>query len=225
MTMPPLLAVTDLTVAVRDNVVVDQVSFALMPGEIMALVGESGSGKTMAARAVLDLLPPGVRRTGGRILFDGKDLTALPPAAMRALRGPGIGMVFQEPMVSLNPALSIGSQLAEGLELHRRLPREEVRRLCREMLARVQIADPDRCLGAYPHEFSGGMRQRIMLAAVMLLKPKLLLADEPTTALDTLTQREVLDLMVDLTRDNGTAVILITHNLGLVSRYAARAVV
>ncbi|MGE0716547.1 MAG: ABC transporter ATP-binding protein [Alphaproteobacteria bacterium] len=225
MTMQPLLQVTDLVVSAREAAVVDHVSFALMPGEIMALVGESGSGKTMAARSVVDLLPPGVRRTGGRIVFDGRDLTALPSAAMRALRGPGIGMVFQEPMVSLNPALTIGAQLAEGLELHRKLPKEEVLRLCREMLARVQITDPDRCLAAYPHEFSGGMRQRIMLAAVMLLKPKLLLADEPTTALDTLTQREVLDLMVDLTRDNGTAVILITHNLGLVARYAARAVV
>ena len=225
MTQAPLLSVTDLSVTAGDRAVVDRVSFSLQPGEIMALVGESGSGKTMAARSVLDLLPPGVRRSGGRIVFDGKDLSAMTPAQMRAMRGPGIGMVFQEPMVSLNPALSIGAQLAEGLELHRRLPRDEVLRLCRQMLARVQINDPDRCLAAFPHEFSGGMRQRIMLAAVMLLQPKLLLADEPTTALDTLTQREVLDLMVELTRDNGTAVILITHNLGLVGRYAANAVV
>src|SRR5690606_36075455 len=143
--------------------VVDRVSFSLQPGEIMALVGESGSGKTMAARSVLDLLTPGVRRTGGRIVFDGRELGGLPPSAMRGLRGPGIGMVFQEPMVSLNPALSIGAQLAEGLELHRKLPKAEVRRLCVQMLERVQIADPVRCLAAYPHEFSGGMRQRIML--------------------------------------------------------------
>ncbi|MGE0724115.1 MAG: ABC transporter ATP-binding protein [Alphaproteobacteria bacterium] len=222
-----LLRVENLSVAAIASglKVVDDVSFQVEAGEIMALVGESGSGKTMAARSVLDLLPPGVRRIGGRIAFDGREVTALPPQAMRGLRGPGIGMVFQEPMVSLNPALSIGTQLAEGLMLHEKLSRDEIRRRCLDMLRRVQIADPERCLAAFPHEFSGGMRQRIMLASVMLLKPKLLLADEPTTALDTLTQREVLDLMVELTRANGTAVVLITHNLGLVSRYARRAVV
>ena len=222
----PLLNVEHLRVAAASGaVVVDDVSYGIGRGEFLAVVGESGSGKTAAARAVLGLLPPGLARTGGALLFDGEDLAKASPQRMRKLRGPGIGMVFQEPMVSLNPAICIGAQMAEGLMLHERLPRGEVRRRCLDMLARVQIRDPERTFDAYPHEFSGGMRQRIMLASVMLLRPKLLIADEPTTALDTLTQREVLDLMVGLARDHDTAVMLITHNLGLVARYAQRAVV
>jgi peptide/nickel transport system ATP-binding protein len=223
----PLLTVDHLRiVAARSGAaVVDDVSFAIDRGEFLAVVGESGSGKTAAARAILGLLPPGLRRAGGRIELDGEDLATVSPRRMRTLRGPAVGMVFQEPMVSLNPAISVGAQMAEGLALHERLAKSEIRRRCLDMLARVHIRDPARTFDAYPHEFSGGMRQRIMLASVMLLKPKLLLADEPTTALDTLTQREVLDLMVELARDHGTSVMLITHNLGLVSRYAQRAVV
>jgi len=205
--------------------VVDDVSFAIDRGEFLAVVGESGSGKTMAARAVMDLLPMGIERVGGRIELEGEELTSAAPGRLRQLRGPAMGMVFQEPMVSLNPAITIGTQMAEGLRLHRRLSPAEIRRLSIAMLERVQIRDPEHCLAAYPHEFSGGMRQRIMLASVMLLKPRLLIADEPTTALDTLVQREVLDIMVGLARDEGTAVMLITHNLGLVARYAQRAVV
>ena len=225
--MVPLLTVDRLRIeAIRSGAaVVDAVSFAIEPGEFLAMVGESGSGKTAAARAILGLLPPGLRKAGGRIELDGEDLATVSPRRMRALRGPAVGMVFQEPMVSLNPAISIGAQMTEGLALHERLGRSEIKSRCLDMLARVQIRDPVRTFDAYPHEFSGGMRQRIMLASVMLLKPKLLLADEPTTALDTLTQREVLDLMVALARDHGTSVMLITHNLGLVSRYAQRAVV
>jgi len=222
---PPLLAVEDLTLEAGPLAVLDGVGFEVGAGEVVALVGESGSGKTMAARAVLGLLPPGIRRRAGRILFEGTDLATLAEPALRRLRGPAIGMVFQEPMVSLNPALAIGTQLGEALRLHRGLDRAQIRARALAMLERVRIADPERCLAAFPHEFSGGMRQRIMLAAVMLLRPRLLLADEPTTALDTLTQREVLDLMVELTREEGTAVVLITHNLGLVARYARRAVV
>src|ERR1700759_4856665 len=223
---PPLLSVDRLRITAASGVVVvDDVSYQIGRGEFLAVVGESGSGKTAAARAVLGLLPPGLGRTGGTISFDGQDITKISSRQMQKLRGPGIGMVFQEPMVSLNPAIRIGAQMAEGLRLHERLARNEVRRRCLEMLARVQIRDPEHTFDAYPHEFSGGMRQRIMLASVMLLKPKLLIADEPTTALDTLTQREVLDLMVGLARDHGTSVMLITHNLGLVSRYAQRALV
>jgi peptide/nickel transport system ATP-binding protein len=223
----PLLSVEDLRVEAHGGraPILDGVSFHIDPAEFVAVVGESGSGKTMAARAILQLLPPGLRQTGGRIVFDGQALGALAPTQMRALRGPGIGLVFQEPMTSLNPALSIGSQLAEGLKLHRGLSARGIRTACVDMLQRVQIRDPKRALSAYPHEFSGGMRQRVMLASVMLLAPKLLIADEPTTALDTLIQQEVLDLMVGLAQDHGTAVMLITHNLGLVGRYARRAVV
>jgi peptide/nickel transport system ATP-binding protein len=226
MATSPLLSVVDLSLeAGRGVVIVDKLSFEIERGEFLGVVGESGSGKTMAARAVIGLLPEGVRRVAGRIVLAGEDLASASPRRLRDLRGPAVGMVFQEPMVSLNPAMTIGAQMAEALTIHERLPRGEIRRRLIAMLERVQIADPERALTAWPHEFSGGMRQRIMLASVMLLKPKLLIADEPTTALDTLSQREVLDLMAELARENGAAVMLITHNLGLVARYAQRAIV
>ncbi|MBI0435873.1 ABC transporter ATP-binding protein [Roseomonas sp. KE0001] len=220
-----LLAVEGLRVGAGGFRAVDGVSFGIAPGEILALVGESGSGKTATGRAILGLLPPGLERLEGAIRLEGEDLAQVAPARLRELRGGAIGMVFQEPMVSLNPAMTIGAQLGEALALHSTLSREAQRAACIAMLRRVQIADPEGCLRAYPHEFSGGMRQRIMLAAVMLPKPRLLIADEPTTALDNLAQAEVLDLMVELARENGTAVLLVTHNLGLVARYADRALV
>ena len=211
--------------AAADGPLVDDVDFEIASGECLALVGESGSGKTMAARAVLGLLPPGVAASAGHIFLDGEDLRLAAPERLRALRGAHIGMVFQEPMVSLNPAMRIGAQMAEAMRLHTRLSEPEIEQRMVAMLRRIAIAAPQRCLSAYPHEFSGGMRQRIMLASVMLLRPRLLIADEPTTALDTLTQAEVLDLMRELARDAGTAVLLITHNLGLVARYARRVAV
>ncbi len=215
----PVLEISGLRVATNRLEVLHGVDLSLAAGQLSALVGESGSGKTMAARAVMRLLPGGLRITGGSIRLDGEEITGVSDRRMRALRGPGMGMVFQEPMVSLNPAISIGAQMAEGLAQHRRLSRADIKALSLAMLERVRIADPEACLRAFPHQFSGGMRQRILLASVMLLKPRLLVADEPTTALDTLAQREVLDLMVELARENNTAVLLITHNLGLVSRY------
>ncbi|AOF92630.1 ABC transporter ATP-binding protein [Sinorhizobium sp. RAC02] len=224
----PVLAVENLSVRMGPNghVVVDNLNFTLPAGEMLALVGESGSGKTMAARSVLGLLPPPFEPTPeSRIRFRGTDLTTLPPAGLREIRGAKIGMVFQEPMVSLNPAMTIGRQMAEGLALHHKLGRHEIRDRSLAMLERIGIQDPARCLAAYPHEFSGGMRQRIMLASVMLLKPVLLIADEPTTALDTLIQRDVLDLMVELTQENETAVLLISHDLGMVSHYVRNVVV
>jgi len=223
----PLLHVEGLSIRApqRGTTLVDDAGFDIRRGECVAVVGESGSGKTMAARAVLGLLPAGVAVTGGRIALEGEALLQAPPQRLRALRGAAIGMVFQEPMVSLNPAMRIGTQMAEAMKLHTRLTAAEIEARCLAMLERIQIRDPKHCLRAHPHEFSGGMRQRIMLASVMLLKPRLLIADEPTTALDTLTQREVLDLMLELARDEGTAVLLITHNLGLVGRYAQRVVV
>ncbi len=221
----PLLQVDGLVVSAPSGPVVKGVSFTVAPGEVLALVGESGSGKTATGRALLGLLPSGLTVSGGGALFEGKPLPLADARALRPVRGAGIGMVFQEPMVSLNPAMTVGAQMAEGLALHFGLQAAEIERACVAMLARIGIADPAGCLRAYPHEFSGGMRQRIMLASVMLLKPKLLIADEPTTALDTLTQAEVLALMGELTREHGTAVILITHNLGLVARHADRALV
>jgi peptide/nickel transport system ATP-binding protein len=225
-TEPPVLAIEGLRIAAGASEVVSGVGLSVARGEICAVVGESGSGKTMVARSILSLLPPGVARTGGSIRFLGESIEKAGAARMRRLRGGEIGMVFQEPMVSLNPAHRIGAQMEEGLRIHRRqMSRPQRRALIGEMLRRVGIADVERCLAAHPHEFSGGMRQRMMLASVMMLRPKLLIADEPTTALDSLTQKEVLDLLVVLTRDSGTAVLLITHDLGVVSRYAESCVV
>ncbi|HWA47903.1 MAG TPA: ABC transporter ATP-binding protein [Dongiaceae bacterium] len=221
MTTAPILSVDRLRVELTGlPPLVNDINLTIAPGEILALVGESGSGKTLAARAILDLLPPGIARTAGRILFDGIELTGLPEPSLRAIRGARIGMVFQEPMVSLNPALTIGDQMLEGLLLHRRIGKDAAKEKCLAMLRRIQIADPERCFSAYPHEFSGGMRQRIMLASVMLLRPALLIADEPTTALDTLVQQDVLELMVELAKENGTAVLMISHDLAMVARYA-----
>lgn len=223
-----MLSVRNLSISVgpAGKRVVDELSFDLASGDMLALVGESGSGKTMAARSILDLLPsPLVTTSESEIVFDGHDLTRLPPKTLRAIRGAQIGMVFQEPMVSLNPAITISEQMAEGLRLHRRMSSAEIKDRSLAMLERIRIKDPGKCLAAYPHEFSGGMRQRIMLASVMLLKPRLLIADEPTTALDTLVQRDVLDLMTELTSENGTAVLLISHDLGMVSHYVRDVVV
>ncbi len=222
----PLLTVNTLEVGAKGGFrAVKGISFELKEGEVLAVVGESGSGKTATGRAIMGLLPPGLHVTGGTVKLDDQTLDLRNSASLRPIRGPQIGMVFQEPMVSLNPALSIGRQMGEGLALHFKMDPEAIRAASLAILRRVDIRDPEGCLKAYPHEFSGGMRQRIMLASVMLLKPRLLIADEPTTALDTLTQAEVLDLMAELTREHGTAVMLITHNLGLVARYADRAIV
>ena len=223
-----LLAVEGLTLEVARTgmQVVKGISFTVAPGELLGIVGESGSGKTMAARAAMRLEPPAVRRIGGSIRFEGREITSMPFAELRRLRGARIGMVFQEPMTSLNPSMTVGRQLEEGLALHRRdLTTDARRALVLDMLERVGIAEPIAALSAYPHQFSGGMRQRIMLASVMLLRPALLIADEPTTALDAVIQREVLELMVDLTRDNGTAVLMISHDLSMVARYTDRVIV
>ncbi len=225
---PAMLSVKNLSITVgpKGPRIVDELGFDLAAGDMLALVGESGSGKTMAARSVLGLLPPPLTVTPqSSIRLGGEELTRLTPKAMRGVRGSRIGMVFQEPMVSLNPSMTIGDQMAEGLRLHLGLARPEIRDRSLAMLERIRIKDPQKCLAAYPHEFSGGMRQRIMLASVMLLKPRLLIADEPTTALDTLVQRDILDLMVELTRENGTAVLLISHDLGMVAHYVPNVVV
>ncbi|NWA03453.1 dipeptide ABC transporter ATP-binding protein [Pseudomonas gingeri] len=222
-----LLAVDQLKIRVGAHgpLAVNDLSFTIAPGEIVALVGESGSGKTMAARAAIGLLPPPLEHCGGQVRFQGHDLGQLKPEQLRALRGAKIGMVFQEPMVSLNPSMSIGEQMAEGLRLHTLLSDAQIRQRSLEMLGHIGIKDAERCLAAYPHEFSGGMRQRIMLASVMLLRPALLIADEPTTALDCLAQLDVLKLMLELTREQGTAILFISHDLSLVARYADKVVV
>jgi peptide/nickel transport system ATP-binding protein len=222
-----LLTVQGLSLAVANTGrdVVKAVSFDIAPGEIFGIVGESGSGKTLATRALISLLPPAIKVTGGSVLYKGRDVLTMKNRELRSLRGAEIGVVFQEPMTSLNPSMSIGRQLEEGLILHSKASPEERRARILDMLKRVGIRDPEGALTAYPHEFSGGMRQRIMLASVMLLKPALLIADEPTTALDAVIQRDVMELMVELTRAEGTAVLLISHDLPMVARYSSRIVV
>jgi peptide/nickel transport system ATP-binding protein len=226
----PLLSVRELTLGFRAEdmtlrPVVQKVSFDLDAGQSLAVVGESGSGKTMIGKTLLGLLPDAAHLMSGAVDFSGQSLLTQTSAQWRATRGVGIGMVFQEPMVSLNPAFRIGEQLTEALVRRRSMPRKQAWSLAVAMLERVRVRDPRGCMKRYPHEFSGGMRQRIMLASVMLLRPKLLIADEPTTALDCVVQKEVLDLMLELTREEGTALIFISHNLALVAAYTERVLV
>jgi peptide/nickel transport system ATP-binding protein len=204
---------------------VDGVSFAVGRGETVAIVGESGSGKSVTANSILRLIPQPPGRIAGRVRFEGEDLLALPERAMRAIRGNRISMVFQEPMTSLNPVLTVGRQIAEPLRLHQRLGRRAVAERAVEMLTLVGIAEPHRRAAEYPHQLSGGMRQRVMIAIALACNPQLLIADEPTTALDVTIQAQILDLMADLKRRVGAAIIIITHDLGIVAEIAERVIV
>jgi len=212
----------------RDGVVraVDGVSFSIAPGETLAVVGESGCGKSVTSLSILRLIasPPG-RIVEGSIRFQGQDLLALSERGMRDIRGNEISMIFQEPMTSLNPVLSVGRQITETLTLHRGLSREAAKARAIEMLRLVGIPEPASRLRQYPHEFSGGMRQRVMIAMALACDPKLLIADEPTTALDVTVQAQILDLMRQLKARTGTAIILITHSLGVVAEMAQRVIV
>ena len=202
---------------------VDGVSYTVEQGETVAIVGESGSGKSVGAMSILRLIPdPPGRITGGQILFAGRDILRATDDEMRRIRGGDIGMVFQEPMTSLNPVLTIGRQITETLEQHRGADRAECERRAHELLGLVGIADAARRLKQYPHQLSGGMRQRIMIAIALACEPKMIIADEPTTALDVTIQAQILELMQRLTRQLGVALIVITHNLGVVARYADR---
>ena len=202
---------------------VDDVSWDVAEGETVALVGESGCGKSVSALSIMRLVAgPAGRIAGGQVLFKGRDLLRLSEEEMRHVRGREIAMVFQEPMTSLNPVLTIGRQLTEGLEIHLKMSPAEARRRSIELLGMVGIPDPERRLGQYPHQFSGGMRQRMMIAMALGCNPSLILADEPTTALDVTIQAQILELMKDLSRRFGVAMLIITHNLGVVARYADR---
>ena len=201
---------------------VDKISYGVSAGESVAVVGESGSGKSVSALAIMGLVPkpPGI--VSGKVLFEGQDLMALNEEAMRNIRGARIGMVFQEPMTSLNPLLSIGTQLRETMERHLGLTSAQADTRAAELLNMVGISEAERRLKQYPHHLSGGMRQRIMIAIALSCEPRLLIADEPTTALDVTIQAQILELMKDLTTRLGAALILITHNLGIVARYTSR---
>ena len=202
---------------------VDGISYTVNEGETVAIVGESGCGKSVSALSVLRLIPdPPGRVVGGRILFQGRDLLTLSDEEIRQVRGRDISMVFQEPMTSLNPVLTVGTQLTETITHHMGVSQEAADRRAIELLEMVGIPDAVRRLKQYPHHFSGGMRQRVMIAMALSCEPKLIIADEPTTALDVTIQAQILELMKDLTRDMGVALIVITHNLGVVARYADR---
>jgi oligopeptide transport system ATP-binding protein len=225
--LPPLLEVRNLRTEFRTGAgvvrAVDGVSYSVDPGETVAVVGESGSGKSVGALSILRLIPdPPGRVVGGEVMFAGRDLMKLSDAEMREVRGGEIGMVFQEPMTSLNPVLSIGRQITEMLEQHRGTKRAAAEKRAIELLGLVGIADAARRLKQYPHQLSGGMRQRVMIAIALACDPKLIIADEPTTALDVTIQAQILELMQRLTRQLGVALIVITHNLGIVARYAQR---
>ncbi|RCG20051.1 ABC transporter ATP-binding protein [Streptomyces diacarni] len=230
----PLLSVEDLhlSIAGRDRAgaertvhALDGVSLRLAPGEALGLVGESGSGKTMTALSVLGLLPPGARVTSGRVLLEGTDLAAAPDQVLRRIRGEAVGVVFQDPLSSLNPTMTIGAQVAEPLLLHRGVSRAEARERAVETLRLVGLGQPGERMRNYPHQLSGGMRQRVAIAMALVCEPKLLIADEPTTALDVTTQHQILELIGELRERLGMALILVSHDLGVIARRVDRVAV
>ena len=226
----PLLQIDDLKVHFRTPLgvikAVDGVSFQIMPGETLAVVGESGSGKSVTSLTVMGLLSGGTRNVaGGALRYDGKDLLAMSEKQLRALRGGEISMIFQEPMTSLNPVYMIGAQIAEAARLHMNMNRAQANKRALEMLELVGIPEPHTRLRNYPHELSGGMRQRAMIAMALACNPRLLIADEPTTALDVTIQAQILELIKDLQKELGMAVLFITHDLGVVAEVADRVVV
>jgi microcin C transport system ATP-binding protein len=221
----PLLSVRDLSVAFhqggKETLAVDRVSFDIAPGEVVALVGESGSGKSVTASSILKLLPyPAASHPSGEILFEGRDLMTAPERELRAVRGNDITMIFQEPMTSLNPLHNIEKQIGEILALHQAIAGQTARERTLELLRQVGIRDPEKRLSAYPHELSGGQRQRVMIAMALANRPKLLIADEPTTALDVTVQAQILDLLRQLKADHGMSMLFITHDLGIVRKFA-----
>lgn len=204
---------------------VDEVSFHLDRGELLGLVGESGCGKSITALSLMRLIAPPGKIVSGEILFDGKDLLKLSESEMRQMRGDDIGMIFQDPMTSLNPVYTIGEQIAEALRLHQKLSRKEAKQAAIEAMREVSIPDPARRVDDYPHQLSGGMRQRVMIAMALACNPKLLIADEPTTALDVTIQAQILELLNELRKQRDLAVLLITHDLGVVAEVADRVAV
>jgi peptide/nickel transport system ATP-binding protein/oligopeptide transport system ATP-binding protein len=205
---------------------IEEVSFSLKEGEILGIVGESGSGKSVTALTIMGLLPtPPARIAAGRVLFQGQELTKLSSREMQRIRGPGIAMIFQEPMTSLNPVFSIGDQIMETIKAHENLPAAALRKRAIDMLDKVGIPSAARRLDDYPHQMSGGQRQRVMIAIALACNPKLLIADEPTTALDVTIQAQILDLLMDLRDEFRMAIMIITHNMGVIAETADRVLV
>jgi peptide/nickel transport system ATP-binding protein len=214
------LSVKDLTISFGQKQVVNGLSFDIQPGKTLALVGESGSGKSVTSLAIMQLLPDRVGRAQGSIRLGKEELLTLPEALMRKVRGGRISMIFQEPMTSLNPVQTIGTQLAEVIRIHRKLRGPELQEAVLDMLRKVRIPDPEERVKQYPHTFSGGMRQRVMIAMALACNPALIIADEPTTALDVTVQAQTLELLKELQRESGTAVLFITHDMGVVAEMA-----
>ncbi|TWI58557.1 peptide/nickel transport system ATP-binding protein [Pseudomonas duriflava] len=224
-TSRPLLSVERLSIEFGEKRVVSDLSFALHSGKTLCITGESGSGKSLTSLAIMGLLPKTARLPSGAIMFDGKDLLRLPERQMQHLRGQAIGMIFQEPMTSLNPLMTVGQQLEETVRRHEPLSRRESKQRARAMLDAVRVPNVDKRLGQYPHELSGGMRQRVMIAMAMLCQPRVLIADEPTTALDVTIQAQILELMRELQQAFGTTLLMITHDMGVVAEMADEVVV
>jgi peptide/nickel transport system ATP-binding protein len=220
-----MLEVRDLTVAFGDAKVVDGVGFSLKPGETLGIVGESGSGKSMTALSLLRLVPEPGQILGGEIFLGGQNLLSLPEKAMRGVRGGRIAMIFQDPMTCLNPVFTIGEQIAEVARLHRGMGRAAARSAAVEALRQVRIPDPARRARQHPHELSGGMRQRVMIAMALAAAPEVLIADEPTTALDVTVQAQILTLIRDLQKERGMGVVMITHDLAVVAQTCDRVLV
>jgi peptide/nickel transport system ATP-binding protein len=206
-------------------IAVDDVSFSIAPGEVLGVVGESGAGKSLTGAAIIGLIDRPGRIGAGRVLLDGRRIDNLPPEAMRRVRGREIGAVFQDPLTSLNPLYTIGRQLIETITTHLDMSQAEARRRALDLLAEVGITAPERRIDHYPHQFSGGMRQRVVIALALAAKPKLIIADEPTTALDVSIQAQIIALLKRLCRDHGTAVMLITHDMGVIAETADRVAV
>ncbi|MCV0426160.1 MAG: ABC transporter ATP-binding protein [Roseibium sp.] len=225
----PVLSVRDLVTEIRLSErhvnLVRGVSFDLYPGEVLGVVGESGSGKSMTGSSIMNLLEPPLRIAGGSVCMADRDLTTLPAEEMRELRGDRVAMIFQDPMVSLNPVLTIGEQMIEAVKAHRKVSTNDARDLAIKALQKVGIPSPEKRLKGYPHEFSGGMRQRVVIAIAFLNNPDIIIADEPTTALDVTIQAQILSEIQKQARESGTAVIWITHDLALLSGFADRVMV
>ena len=221
----PLLSVRNLRTVFGPVAAVDEVSFEVRKGETLGLVGESGSGKSVTAFSIIRLVQEPGRITGGSVMFQGRDLLTLPESEMRQVRGAGIGFVFQEPMAALNPVMRVGAHIAEALTVHGLASRSQARARAVDLLRAVRITDPEKRVDDYPHQLSGGMRQRVMVAIALACKPPLVIADEPTTALDVTVQAQVLELLRDMKREFDLSMLLITHDFGVIAETADRVAV
>lgn len=224
-----LLEIKNLAIEFHDTVpptkIVEDISFSMMEGEILGIVGESGSGKTQTALSVMGLLGEHARMPRGEILFQGRDILKMPKEELWSIRGKEIGIVFQEPMTSLNPVMTIGEQVEESMGIHSSYSTQERKAKALAMMKNVELPNPELLYGKYPHQLSGGMRQRVMIAAALVMEPKLLIADEPTTALDVTIQAQILKLLQRINKEQGTAILFISHDLGVIRHLCSRVIV